>query len=157
MPMIDPSPSADELKSLAALFTRVENSLQTYLGTAAGKSDPNFLALSVAALSLNNASDTIGVMQLQLATDDGLRAVAVINQATAELQKALIVRQEITHVLSVVQQVVTFGAAIASDDLGSMISSGQALFTTLTAKSSGSTGVSTGAGNAASATAGAVS
>jgi hypothetical protein len=144
MPMIDPSPSADELKSLAALFMRVEGLLKAYLQTNEGKQDANFLQLSAAAISLNNAADTIAVMQLQLAVDQGMEAVAVINKATAELQKALILRQKITHVLGIVQSVVAFGAAIASDDVGSIISSGRTLFSTLTTDP-GTTGATAGA------------
>jgi hypothetical protein len=125
--MIDPSPSADELKRLAALFSQVESSLQKYLASPGGQADANFIALTSAALGLNNASDSIAVMQLHLATDAGLQAVGVINQATAELQKALILRDKITTDLAIVQAVVGFGASIAAGDAGSIVSSGQSL------------------------------
>jgi hypothetical protein len=127
MAMIDPSPSPDELKALAKLFARVETAVQNYLLTEGGQKDPHFIALTSAALSLNNAADSIALMQLHLATDAGLLAVGVINQATAELQKALIVRNKITTVLAVVQSVVAFAAAIAAGDPGSIVSSGGSL------------------------------
>ena len=133
MAMIDPSPSSDELKTLAALFTRVESAVQNYLSTPTGQNDPNFIPLTSAALSLNNASDSIAVMQLHLATDAGLQAVSVINQATAELQKAIILRNEITADLGIVQSVVAFGAAIAAGDPGSIVSSGGSLIKRLAA------------------------
>src|SRR6516162_9449364 len=101
MAMIDPSPSADELKALAALFSQVESSVQKYLESPVGQEDPDFIPLTSAALGLNNASDSIAVMQLHLATDSGLQAVGVINQATAELQRALILRNKITTDLAI--------------------------------------------------------
>lgn len=138
MPIIDPSPTAAELKSLSNLFSRVESSIEKYLNSPDGKKDPDFIPLTSAAISLNNASDTIAVMQLQLATAQGVQAVGVINKATAELQKALVLRNDITHVLNVVKDIVAFGGAIASDDVGSIISSGKSLYNALTAKSSSS-------------------
>jgi hypothetical protein len=125
--MIDPSPSSDELQALADLFSQVETAIQKYLATAAGKKDSNFTALTSAALNLDNASDTIAEMQLQLATDQGLQAVGVINQATAQIQHALTVRNKIATDLGLVKNIVAFGAAIAAGDIGSIVSSGGTL------------------------------
>jgi hypothetical protein len=133
MAMIDPSPSADELKALAALFSQVESSVQKYLESPVGQEDPDFIPLTSAALGLNNASDSIAVMQLHLATDSGLQAVGVINQATAELQRALILRNKITTDLAIVQTVVEFAAAIAAGDVRSIVASGQSLLKQLAA------------------------
>jgi hypothetical protein len=130
--MIDPSPTPDELKNLAGVFDNAAKALQDYLAAEPGKSDPNFMQLTAAAINLNTAADAIAIMQLQLAADQGLAALATINKATAELQKALIVRQEVIRTLGIVQSIVTFGAAIASDDLGSIISSGTSLYNALT-------------------------
>jgi hypothetical protein len=127
MAMIDPSPSSDELQALADLFSQVETAIQKYLATAAGKKDSNFTALTSAALNLDNASDTIAEMQLQLATDQGLQAVGVINQATAQIQHALTVRNKIATDLGLVKNIVAFGAAIAAADIGSIVSSGGTL------------------------------
>jgi len=135
--MIDPSPTPDELKNLAAVFDNASTALQAYLAVEPGRSDPDFMQLTAAAINLNTAADAIAIMQLQLAADQGLAALVTINKATAELQKALIVRQEVTHTLSIVQSLVSFGAAIASDDLGSIISSGTSLYNALTAGHSG--------------------
>ena len=127
MPMIDPSPTAEELNNLATLFRRVESSVAAYLRTTDGENDPNFDALTAAALSLNNAADVIGVLRLKLATVQGLEAVHVINNATAELSRALVVRARITRALDIVEAIVAFGGAIAADDVASIIDTGNAL------------------------------
>lgn len=133
MAIIDPSPSPDELKNLAAVFQTVESELQRYLTSPAGQADPNFTALTSDAISINNASDMIAVMQLDLATAQGTQAVAVINDATAELQRAIELRSQITRDLGIIQSVVSFGAAIAAGDIDSILSSGDTLYGQLTA------------------------
>ncbi len=132
MAMIDPSPSQEELQNLASLFKQAENGIKQYLATNQGQDDPNYIALTTAAIGLNNAADRIGVMQLHLATDQGSKAVDVINQTTAELQRALIVRAEVTADLSIVKDVVSFAAAIAAGDPGSIVISGLDLYGKLT-------------------------
>ncbi len=127
MAMIDPSPSADQLATLAQLFTDAETLLKSYLASTPGQNDPNFMALSTAAIDLNNAADTIADMQLDLATTAGAQAVTTINQATAQLQSAIDLRKEITSDLALVQCIVAFGAAIAACNIGSIVSSGSDL------------------------------
>ena len=131
MATIDPSPTADELKILAALFQKTEDSLQAYLSSDAGKKDTNFDKLTAACLSLINASDTIAVMQLHLAIEGGAAAVDAINKATSELQRAIVLRNNFTTDLTIVQNIVTFGAAIAAGDVTTIASSGINLFDSL--------------------------
>ncbi|MDB5362347.1 MAG: hypothetical protein JWO51_3644 [Rhodospirillales bacterium] len=133
MGMIDQSPTADQLAALAALFARAETLLSAYLDSDSGQDDPNFTALSTAAIGLNNAADTIAVMQLDLATAAGARAVATINQAAVTLQGAIETRKAITRDLLLVQGIVAFGAAIAAGDVGSIADCGDDLCTRLTA------------------------
>jgi len=132
MAVIDPSPSREELESLAAVFKQAEASLEKYLSTEEGQKDANFTKLTSAAISLNNAADGIAIMQLHLAVEQGAEALEVINQTTADLQHAIIVRNEITRDLGIVQSVVAFGAAIAAGDIKSVISSGSDLYNKLT-------------------------
>ena len=133
MAMIDPSPSADQLAALAQLFADAETLLKTYLASAPGQNDPNFMALSTAAIALNNAADTIADMQLDLATTADAPAVTTINQATGQLQNAINTRKEITSDLALVQSIVAFGAAIAAGAPGPIISCGEDLCGKLTA------------------------
>jgi len=133
MAMIDPSPSADQLAALAQLFTDAETLLKTYLASAPSQNDSNFMALSTAAIALNNAADTIADMQLDLATTADAPAVTTINQATGQLQNAIDTRKEITSDLALVQSIVAFGAAIAAGDPGPIVSCGEDLCGKLTA------------------------
>jgi hypothetical protein len=134
MATIDPSPTPDELKAIAAIFQSIAQSLQAYLDSAGGQRDANFGALTVAAINLNNAADGIAVMQLDLAVEQGDQALAVINQATAALKKAVEARNEITHDLGIVQALAGFGGSIAAGDIGGIVKSGTALYDALTAK-----------------------
>jgi hypothetical protein len=73
-------------------------------------------------------------MQLDLAVEQGDQALAVINQATAALKKAVEARNEITHDLGIVQALAGFGGSIAAGDIGGIVKSGTALYDALTAK-----------------------
>lgn len=133
MAIVGPSPSPDELKKLAAVFKRASTTLQRYLSSPAGQADANFTALTTATINLNNASDTIAVMQLSLATDQGSKAVGLINQTVAKLQEASKVRNDITRDVGIVQDLAAFGAAIGAGDIGSIIDSGTDLYNKLIA------------------------
>src|ERR1700733_723454 len=116
MAMIDPSPSAEELYALSALFKRTAASLQCYLNSVSADNDRNSDKLMAAVTSLNNAADTIAVAHLNLASEQGLKAISVINHASAELQNAIIVRNDMIHNLGVARSAVTFAASIAGGD-----------------------------------------
>ena len=128
MAMIDASPTADELTALAGLFSQAGQLLKDYLTSDRGQSDPDFNVLSTAAIELDNAADTIAVMQLDLATTAGAEAVTAINRTTDRLQSAIETRKEITSDLETVQPLVAFGAAIAAGDIASIVTSGNDLY-----------------------------
>lgn len=131
MPMIDPSPNADELDQLEQSLKQAAGAVAAYLKTPEGLNDPNHHALTSAALTLLTEADDIATAELDLATQDGGQAVDVINAATDQLKAAIQARADFSKDLGLIQHVTAFAAAIASGDPKGIISAGQTLVTDL--------------------------
>ena len=128
----DTGSGVDQLAALAKQLRDTANTVAGYLETDSGQNDPNFGALSTAALNLSTLADKVAATELQFAVDDAGPAVAAIKGATAELEKAIQVRNDITRDLQILQAVTAFAAAVAGGSPQVIITAGQKLITGLT-------------------------
>ena len=124
MPIIDPRPDADELAELGFCLKRAGKEIAAYLKSEAGQADPNHIPMATAALTLLTEADNVATAQLELATSDAGKAVDIINDATDELEAAIEARTEFSKDLKVIESLAAFAAALASGNVGGIISAG---------------------------------
>ena len=120
------TPTADELSTLCDELKDFEAQLATYLSSQAGQTDPNYLDLAKADIALNVQIYNLSNTELKLEGDNAGAAVDTINSAVSNLNSVIAAKAKIATDLGIVQSAVTFVVAIASGNIGNIISTGGA-------------------------------